>query len=101
MLKNVVRDLGSHAGRLAFAAAVEGAVIAALRRLKPGRRLDTNVEFYTALMLEAVGIPREAFTPLFAVGRCVGWSAHVMEQQHHGRLVRPLSYIGPTPKAAA
>ncbi|MBX3501149.1 MAG: citrate synthase/methylcitrate synthase [Alphaproteobacteria bacterium] len=102
VLKNVVRDLGSHAGRLAFAAEVECQVIAALRRLKPGRRLDTNVEFYTALMLEAVGIPRQAFTPLFAVGRAVGWSAHVMEQGRHGRLVRPLSrYIGPTPKAAA
>ena len=102
VLKNVVRDLGSHAGRLAFAAAVERAGIAALRRLKPGRRLDTNVEFYTALMLEAVGIPREAFTPLFAVGRSVGWSAHVMEQERHGRLVRPLSrYIGPAPKVAA
>jgi citrate synthase len=102
VLKAAVASLRGGDNRIAFAEAVEKGAVDALARLKPGRRLDTNVEFYTALMLEAVGIPREAFTPLFAVGRCVGWSAHVMEQERHGRLVRPLSrYIGPAPKVAA
>jgi citrate synthase len=102
VLKAVARDLGPTSGRLAFAAEVERQALATLRRLKPGRRLDTNVEFYTALVLEAVGIPRAAFTPLFGVGRAVGWCAHVFEQERGGRIIRPLSrYVGPVPKAAA
>ena len=60
---------------------VEKGAIAALRKHKPGRRLDTNVEYYTALLLEALEIPREAFTALFAVGR-------------HRRLVRPCLRAG-------
>ena len=102
VLKQVVRDLGPASGRLAFAAEVERQALATLRRLKPGRRLDTNVEFYTALALEAVGIPRGAFTPLFGVGRAVGWCAHVFEQERGGRIIRPLSrYVGPMPRQAA
>ena len=102
VLKAVARDLGPASGRLAFAGQVERQALAALRRLKPGRRLDTNVEFYTALVLEAIGIPRAAFTPLFGVGRAVGWCAHVFEQERGGRIIRPLSrYVGPIPKAAA
>ena len=102
VLKAVARDLGLESGRLAFAAVVEREALAALRRLKPGRRLDTNVEFYTALVLEAVGVPRAAFTPLFAVARVVGWCAHVFEQERVGRIMRPQSrYIGPLPRAAA
>jgi citrate synthase len=68
-------------------------------RLKPGRAaLQPNVEINAALLLDAVGIPREAFTPVFAVGRCAGWLAHAMEQQQKGRLIRPSSaYIGPVP----
>ena len=51
-----------------------------------------------ALLLDAVGIPREAFTLVFAVGRCAGWLAHAMEQQKTGRMIRPVSsYIGPSP----
>ena len=102
VLKQVARDLGPASGRLAFAGEVERQALAALRRLKPGRRLDTNVEFYTALVLEAVGIPRGAFTPLFGVARAVGWCAHVFEQERGGRIIRPLSrYVGPLPKQAA
>jgi citrate synthase len=102
VLKAVARDLGPTSGRLAFAGEVERQALAVLRRLKPGRRLDTNVEFYTALVLEAVGIPRAAFTPLFGVGRVVGWCAHVFEQERGGRIIRPLSrYVGPVPKQAA
>jgi citrate synthase len=102
VLKQVARDLGPASGRLAFAGEVERQALAALRRLKPGRRLDTNVEFYTALVLEAIGIPRAAFTPLFGVARAVGWCAHVFEQERGGRIIRPLSrYVGPVPKQAA
>ena len=98
VLKNTVATLPATAGRLAFATEVEKGAIAALRRHKPGRRLDTNVEYYTALLLEALDIPREAFTALFAVGRTAGWCAHVFEQEKGGRIIRPQSnYVGPRP----
>jgi citrate synthase len=86
----------------ALAAAVEAAGLAALARAKPDRPLATNVEFYTALVLDAAGLPRTLFTPAFAIGRSAGWAAHVMEQQAHGRLIRPDSrYVGPAVEAAA
>ena len=70
----------------------------ALARAKPHRRLDTNVEFYTAILLDALGIPREAFTPVFALARTAGWIAHALEQQRTGRLLRPASiYTGALP----
>ena len=98
VLKKAVATLPATAGRLAFASEVEKGAIAALRRHKPGRRLDTNVEYYTALLLEALDIPREAFTALFAVGRAAGWCAHVFEQEKGGRIIRPQSnYVGPRP----
>jgi citrate synthase len=105
-LKAAVRRLaaasGAPAGRLAFAEAVEDAVLAVLRDRKPGRTLDTNVEFYTALLLEALGLPPEAFTCVFAMGRMAGWIAHAREQLAGGRLIRPQSrYVGPQPRAAA
>ena len=98
VLMKTVATLPATAGRLAFATEVEKGAIAALRRHKPGRRLDTNVEYYTALLLEALDIPREAFTALFAVGRAAGWCAHVFEQEKGGRIIRPQSnYVGPRP----
>ena len=95
-------SLGPGAGRLAFAAEVERAVGAAFARLKPGRPpLNPNVEINAALLLDAVGFPRDAFMPVFAVARAAGWVAHAMEQQKGGRLVRPSSaYIGPVPPNA-
>lgn len=99
-----LRDsLGPGAGRLAFAREVERAVGAAFARLKPGRPpLQPNVEITAALLLDAVGFPRDAFTPVFAVARCAGWLAHAMEQRRDGRLVRPSSaYIGPLPAGAS
>jgi citrate synthase len=98
VLKNTVASLPQTAGRIAFAAGVEARAIAALRRNKPEQRLDTNVEFYTALLLEALEVPRDAFTALFAVGRAAGWCAHVFEQEKGGRIIRPQSnYVGPRP----
>ena len=76
---------------------VETTALRLLRELKPDRRLDTNVEFYTALLLHGLGLPSELFTPTFAVGRVLGWAAHCLEQLRDGRLIRPQSaYIGPT-----
>lgn len=98
VLKNTVATLPQTAGRLAFAVEVERSAIAALRKHKPGQRLETNVEFYTALLLEALEVPRSAFTALFAVGRAAGWCAHIFEQEKGGRLIRPQSnYVGPRP----
>jgi citrate synthase len=89
-------------GRLALAEAVETAALAVLRARKPDLTLDTNVEFYTALLLEALGFPADAFTCVFAAGRTAGWIAHAREQVLTGRLIRPESrYIGPAPKLAA
>jgi citrate synthase len=80
-----------------LARSVERAALRLLDERKPGRRLDTNVEFYTALLLHGLGLPSELFTPTFAVGRVVGWSAHCLEQLREGRLIRPQSaYVGPT-----
>ncbi|HVT51875.1 MAG TPA: citrate synthase [Dongiaceae bacterium] len=89
-------------GRLALAEAVEKAALDILHRRKPGRALETNVEFYTALLLEALGFAPEDFTAVFAMGRMAGWIAHAREQVRTGRLIRPQSrYIGPGPAEAA
>jgi len=100
-VKSVVEQLNRDIGRLRYAEAVEKAALAVLVRRKPSRSLQTNLEFYTALLLEALGLPRDAFTGAFAVARVVGWIAHALEQQAVGRLIRPQSaYVGPTPKRA-
>lgn len=105
-LKGAVRRLtgGSNTapGRLAFAEAVESAALAILKERKPDRSLQTNVEFYTALLLEGLAFPPAAFTGVFAMGRVVGWLAHAREQLAGGRIIRPQSvYVGPTPRKAA
>jgi citrate synthase len=85
--------------RLTLARAVERAAEEALRRRRPGRELHANVEFYTAVLLEAIGLGRELFTPTFTVGRVAGWLAHVQEQRALGRLIRPTArYVGPQPE---
>lgn len=99
-LKAALLRLGPDRGRIGFAEEVERRALAALQRKKPDRPLETNVEFYTALLLEAVGLPRDAFTPVFALARSAGWLAHALEQRQTGRLVRPAArYIGPRPDA--
>jgi citrate synthase len=96
VLKAGLADLPKGDPRLALAEAVEREALSALARAKPDRKLDTNVEFYTAVLLDAVGIDRTLFTPLFAAGRTPGWCAHVVEQQATGKLIRPASrYVGP------
>lgn len=74
---------------------VEQTAVALLAEYKPGRNLQTNVEFYTALLLHGLGLPTELFTPTFAASRAAGWIAHAFEQQEAGRIIRPESvYIG-------
>ncbi len=74
---------------------VEKIAVALLAEYKPGRNLQTNVEFYTALLLHGLGLGTDLFTPTFAVGRTAGWIAHCLEQRATGRLIRPDSrYIG-------
>ncbi len=98
----LARDSDGAAGRIAFAEAVEQAALAILRERKPDRPLETNVEFYTALLLEALGFAPAAFTCVFAMGRTLGWLAHAREQTAGGKLIRPQSlYVGPKPKVAA
>ena len=85
-------------GRLAQARRVEQAAEALLAERYPERRLRANVEFYTALLLEALEIPRQLFTATFAIGRCAGWLAHIEEQRRTGRLIRPAArYVGALP----
>jgi citrate synthase len=74
---------------------VERTALRLLAEHKPGRNLQTNVEFYTALLLHGLGLPTGLFTPTFAVGRVAGWTAHCFEQQASNRLIRPQSvYVG-------
>lgn len=81
---------------LELAREVERVAVNVLEEAKPGRNLNTNVEFYTALLLRDVGLTPDMFSCAFGIGRTVGWTAHVIEQHDSGRLIRPQSeYNGP------
>jgi len=96
VLETAVRPLASK--RLELARAVETAAAKILREKKPDRPLAANVEFYTAVLLDAVGLPREQFAATFATSRIAGWSAHVLEQRRTNKLIRPASrYLGALP----
>jgi citrate synthase len=93
-----LREMARHADPTGFAFArhVEELAISILEEVKPGRRLYTNVDFYSAVLLNSVGIPVDLFTPTFAVARVAGWTAHILEQAANNRLIRPLAeYTGP------
>lgn len=101
-LKTALRSFDHVGARLRFAEGVERVALDALQRRKPDRVLETNVEFYTALLLEAVGFPKHAFTGVFAMGRVAGWLAHAREQALTGRLIRPASrYVESVARSAA
>jgi citrate synthase len=86
---------GGDAGLYALVRHVERTAVALLEEYKPGRKLQTNVEFYTALLLHGLGLPTELFTPTFAISRVGGWLAHAFEQQRLNRIIRPQSvYVG-------
>lgn len=104
-LKRSVRELARAMNRpperLSLAEAVEAAALDVLRERKPNRSLQTNVELYTALILEALRFSPDQFTCVFAMGRVAGWIAHAREQIVGGRLIRPQShYVGPAADAA-
>ena len=83
----------------ALASKVEETALQILHEEHPERPQATNVEFYSAGVLQAIGLPKEYFPPTFAVARVAGWSAHVLEQSANNRLIRPQSeYIGPEPR---
>jgi citrate synthase len=80
----------------ALARGVETTALRLLEEYKPGRRLQTNVEFYTALLLHGLGFDVSLFTPTFAISRVSGWIAHALEQRRANRIIRPQSqYEGP------
>ncbi len=90
------------AERLELARAVEREATSLLAAAHPDRALRANVEFYTAILLEAIGIPRGLFSATFAAARAAGWTAHVDEERRKGRLIRPSSlYVGPVPRGRA
>ncbi|MEA2532100.1 MAG: citrate synthase [Thermomicrobiales bacterium] len=98
----ILRGMAEHASDpdfFALSKRTEERALALLNERKPGRRLYTNVEFYSAAVLAAVGLPGDMFTPTFGVARSVGYSAHVLEQVSNNRLIRPQSeFVGRTDK---
>jgi len=98
VLRRTARELGST--RYEVAEALEAAALDALRARKPDRVLATNVEFWSAVVLDFAAVPPGLFTPLFACARTAGWSAHVLEQKREARLIRPSAlYTGPGPRS--
>ncbi len=96
LLRQVAERLGGPLVDRAIA--IETEILTTLAELKPDRPLPSNVEFYAGVIMETVGLPRELFTPTFAVSRSVGWSIHVVEQAAAGKLIRPSArYVGPAP----
>jgi citrate synthase len=94
MAKNLTEK--SHTKWYLIARALEDASNRVLQEKKPGKHIYANVEFYTAPTLSSLGIPSDEFTCMFACGRISGWSAHVLEQFAHNRLIRPqATYVGP------
>ena len=82
-----------------MAAALEQAALAELRTRRPDRVLETNVEFWAAILLDFAEVPAHLFTSMFTCARLAGWSAHVLEQKKTGRLIRPSArYVGPAPR---
>jgi citrate synthase len=82
-----------------LASKVEETALQILHEEHPERPQATNVEFYSAGVLQAIGLPKEYFPPTFAVSRASGWTAHVLEQSANNRLIRPQSeYVGPDPR---
>jgi citrate synthase len=97
VLRSTARQLGSP--RVEVAEALERAALAELEARKPDRVLATNVEFWSAVVLDFAEIPPELFTSMFTCARTAGWSAHILEQKREGRLIRPTAkYVGPGPR---
>jgi len=97
VLREVAREL--NAPRYEVAVALEKAALAELRERRPDRSLETNVEFWSAVILDFAEVPAAMFTSMFTCARIAGWSAHILEQKRTGRLIRPSArYVGPRPR---
>jgi citrate synthase len=98
VLRRTARKLGSP--RVEVAEALEAAALAELQVRYPDRVLATNVEFWSAVVLDFADVPPELFTSMFTCARTAGWSAHILEQKREGRLIRPTAkYVGPGPRS--
>ena len=97
VLRRTARELG--APRYEVAEALEQAALEELRARRPDRVLETNVEFWAAIVLDFAEVPAHMFTSMFTCARLAGWSAHILEQKRTGRLIRPSArYVGPGPR---
>jgi citrate synthase len=98
VLRRTAREIG--APRLEVAEKLEEAALAELKARRPDRVLATNVEFWSAVVLDYAHVPPDLFTPMFTCARVAGWSAHILEQKREGRLIRPTAaYVGPGPRS--
>jgi citrate synthase len=98
-LRVVAAELSANDPWFDLATHVEQVGLKLLEEYKPGRKLNTNVEFFAAAVMRAVGLDDALFTPTFAVSRVVGWCAHVLEQAANNRIIRPQSnYTGKMPE---
>jgi citrate synthase len=97
VLRRTARKLGAR--RVQVAEALEQAALAELHARRPDRVLATNVEFWSAVLLDFADVPPQLFTSMFTCARTAGWSAHILEQKREGRLIRPTAkYVGPAPR---
>ena len=97
VLRRTARELD--APRFEAAEALEKAALSELRARRPDRVLETNVEFWAAIVLDFAEVPAHMFTSMFTCARLAGWSAHILEQKRTGRLIRPSArYVGPAPR---
>ncbi|HEY2441337.1 MAG TPA: citrate synthase 2 [Solirubrobacteraceae bacterium] len=97
VLRRTAKEIG--APRIEVAEALEQAALAELSARRPDRVLATNVEFWSAVVLDFAEVPPELFTPMFTCARTAGWSAHIMEQKREGKLIRPTAkYVGHSPR---
>src|ERR1700761_3895142 len=95
VLRRTAKELGSP--RYEVPLALENAALAELRARRPDRVLETNVEYWAALVLDFAEIPPNMFTSMFTCARTAGWSAHILEEKRTGRLIRPSArYVGPS-----
>ena len=100
VLRRTAKEVGSE--RFEVAEALERAALAELRARKPDRVLATNVEFWSAVVLDTAEVPAELFTSMFTCARVAGWSAHILEQKREAKLIRPSAkYVGPGPRSVA
>jgi citrate synthase len=100
VLRRTCRELGSP--RFQAAEALEQAALAELHARRPDRVLATNVEFWSAVVLDLAEVPPQLFTPMFTCARVAGWSAHILEQKREAKLIRPTAiYVGEPPRSVA